>query len=443
MGLSLYEGAILVTRSQVLDSPSYAGPPAFLTARLVLTLEERTIFNIRIRTMKNKSLKILLAGYFGFDNAGDEAIFESVVENFRRLHPQAELSALVQNADTADRLGVNPIARSHLPSIWKAMAGHDLFVQGGGGLFQDTTGPKSVIYYGGLLLIAKMTGCPSVFFCQGYGPIRSPLLKTITKQALKLASLITVRDEESQAEIQALGLPRDKIHLAADPALLLSPLETSAMKGLLQEENLIQELGRSELPNGQLSKAGPLVVVTVRPWPDFSLEELGRALKEFREKRSARYLILPFQPERDLEPSRQLVEMLEGEAKLVERSLKPRELTGILACSDMVIGMRLHSLILATVGNPPLYGLSYDPKVERFCRRAGALSCRIEEISSDRLLREWDHVLEGRKNQRDSQQKAVEVMRKEVEAAFKASLAVGQGEARQAVEKHFQTSPPS
>ncbi|HIB68527.1 MAG TPA: hypothetical protein EYO33_26415, partial [Phycisphaerales bacterium] len=65
--------------------------------------------------MKNKSLKILLAGYFGFDNAGDEAIFESVVENFRRLHPQAELSALVQNADTADRLGVNPIARSHLP----------------------------------------------------------------------------------------------------------------------------------------------------------------------------------------------------------------------------------------------------------------------------------------------------------------------------------------
>jgi len=390
--------------------------------------------------MSEQPLSILLAGYFGFDNAGDEAIFESVVENFRRLHPSAHLKALVQDPQTARRLNVEAVPRKDLAKVWKAMRGSDLFVLGGGGLFQDVTGPGSVFYYGGLLGLAKLAGCPSVFFCQGYGPINGTLQKVFTRQVLRLPKLITVRDEESRAELEELGLPAGSVHLSADPALLLSPLEINDMRAILSEEDLLVELGRSELPNGQLSSVGPLVAVTVRPWPGLPLEELASALKGFRKETSARYLLLPFQPERDLEPSRRLVSLLDGEARLLERPLQPKALTGILACCDMVIGMRLHSLILATVGNPPLYGLSYDPKVERFCRRAGALSCCIEEISSDRLQREWNHLLQGRKSQRACQEKAVSVMRNEVEAAFQASLAVGRGQGRREVAQYFEKS---
>ncbi|MCA9779231.1 MAG: polysaccharide pyruvyl transferase family protein, partial [Candidatus Eremiobacteraeota bacterium] len=317
----------------------------------------------------------------------------------------------------------------------------DLFVLGGGGLFQDVTGPGSVFYYGGLLMISKLAGCRSVFFCQGYGPVRRPLQKFFTRQVLRLPDLITVRDEESQQEMVELGLPADRVHLTADPALLLSPLPAKEIGALLGEEDLMKELGRSELPNGQLSGAGPLVAVTVRPWPNLPLEELGAALNAFREETGARYLLLPFQPERDLEPSRRLVDLLGGEAKLIERDLTPAALTGILACSDMVIGMRLHSLILATVGNPPLYGLSYDPKVERFCRRAGALSCNIEEISSERLLREWKHVLNGRKSQRKCQEKSVSTMREGAEKAFQASLSLAQGLSSREVARNFITGP--
>lgn len=387
-------------------------------------------------------LRLLLAGYFGFDNAGDEAIFEALVENFRRLHPEVRLTALVQGEETARRLGVETVPRKDIGAVWKAMKESDLFVLGGGGLFQDVTGPGSVFYYGGLLIMAKMAGCPSVFFCQGYGPVRRPLQKFFTRQVMRLPDLITVRDEESQQEMVDLGLPSHQVHLAADPALLLSPLSAKEIGSLLGEEDLMKELGRSELPNGQLSEAGPLVAVTVRPWPSLPLEELAQALRSFREDTGARYLLLPFQPERDLEPSRRLVELLDGEAKLIERSLTPAALTGILACSDMVIGMRLHSLILATVGNPPLYGLSYDPKVERFCRRAGALSCSIEEISSERLLREWKHVLNGRKSQRKCQEKSVSTMREGAEKAFQASLSLAQGSSSGEVAKNFITGPP-
>lgn len=378
--------------------------------------------------MSGTSPRLLLAGYFGFDNAGDEAIFESLVDNFRRLDPDIQLSALVHDPGTAKRLEVKPVPRKDLGAVWSALRSCNLFVQGGGGLFQDSTGPGSVLYYGGLLAMAALAGRPSVYFCQGFGPVKSGVGRWLTRQALRLPSLVTVRDEESQAELVALGLQPEKVHLAADPALLLSPLPPQEMKDILGEEDLTKEIGRSELPDGRLSPAGPLVAVTVRPWPGLDLEELARALGAFREKFQARYLVLPFQPERDLEPSRRLAELLEGEARVLERPLTPRALTGILACSDMVIGMRLHSLILATAANPPLFGLSYDPKVERFCRRAGALSCRIEEISSQRLEAEWEHLLQGRKSQRKAQDKAVAVMREQAERAFRASLALARGE---------------
>lgn len=387
--------------------------------------------------MTDRPPNILLAGYFGFDNAGDEALFESEVENFREFYPGCQVSALVQDSGNADRLGVPTIPRKDLQAVWNALRSSDVFVLGGGGLFQDVTGPGSVFYYGGLLAMARMAGCPSVFFCQGYGPVNRPLQKFFTRQFLRLPRLVTVRDEESRAELLALGLSAQHVHLAADPALLLKPLEADNMRAILVEEHLMQELGRSELPNGQLSPAGPLVALTVRPWPGLNLDELAAALRVFREETSARYILLPFQPERDLEPSRRLVELLEGQARVLDRPLAPRAITGILASCDMVIGMRLHSLILATVGNPPLYGLSYDPKVERFCRRAGALSCRIEEISSERLLRDWNHLLQGRKSQRACQQKAVDTMRRQAEAAFKASLAVAQGLSQSEVAQHF------
>ncbi len=370
---------------------------------------------------------LLLAGYFGYDNAGDEAIFEAMVDRFRELEPGVQLSALTAASTTAERLGVQAIPRKHIPSVWSAMRHCDAFVLGGGGLFQDSTGRGSVIYYGGLLAMAAAARKPSAIFCQGYGPVTGGFGRWLTRQAFRLPKIITIRDEESVEDLRQLGIPSERIHLAADPALLMKPLPVGEMRPLMEAEGLLQELGRSELPDGRLSEAGPLVVVTVRPWPDLPLQALAEALAKFRQTTRARYLLLPFQPERDLEPSRHLASLLQGEAKVIERELTPKAITGILACSDMVIGMRLHSLILATVENPPLFGLSYDPKVERFCRRAGALSCRVEEISSERLPREWEHLLMGRKNQRAVQTKAVEVMREQADQAFRATLALAGG----------------
>ncbi len=382
---------------------------------------------IKLPRVKSASPKILLCGYFGYDNAGDEALFEAAVLTLRALDPQVRLAALVHHTQNALRLDVEPIPRFHLPSVWKALRSADLFLQGGGGLLQDTTGPRSVIYYGGLLLLSGLARCPSMVLSQGFGPVRRSWLRVLCSRLLRIPKIVTLRDQESVDELVGLGLSRSGLHLSADPALLLEPEDPANFSTFLKSHGLSSEVGRSELPDGRLASTGPLVAVSLRGVPGFKLDVFAQALKSFRQNHKARYLLIPFMPEQDLPICEDLKELLDGEAFLFRESLPPRRLTALLACCDMIIGMRLHSLILGTIGSSPMFGLSYDPKVERFCRRAGALSCSIEEISQDRLLQAWEHLLHGRKSQRAVQEGRVSGLKDQALGAFEAALELARG----------------
>jgi len=96
-------------------------------------------------------VKIVISGYYGFGNAGDEAILEAMVRDLRALAPGARLVVLSADpAATAARCGVEAVPRMHLPSVLGALRGADLFISGGGSLLQDATSWRSVPYYAGI-----------------------------------------------------------------------------------------------------------------------------------------------------------------------------------------------------------------------------------------------------------------------------------------------------
>ncbi|GAE92446.1 CsaB protein [Gracilibacillus boraciitolerans JCM 21714] len=59
---------------------------------------------------------------------------------------------------------------------------------------------------------------------------------------------------------------------------------------------------------------------------------------------------------------------METEARHVPVELELEEKISIIAASCMLIGMRLHSLIFASLSHTPFVAISYDPKIDSFAQ---------------------------------------------------------------------------
>ena len=362
------------------------------------------------------SKRVLLSGYYGFGNTGDEAILESICQELRAAIPGVELSVLMDNRQRGEELGLKCYPRKSPQHIWKAMRAADLFLSGGGGLLQDSTGIGSVVYYGGLLGLAKFAGVPAVVFCQGFGPIATPASKCLCYCALKCVRWASWRDKASLDEVATL-VPGLDSRLLADPALLLEPATAPRVR---------------ELYEACHGPVGRRIVVTVRKWSGLDLNVLARELRNFALKVQEEdgspvcYSIIPFQPSVDTEPSEQLAEMLPDMSEIV-RGASVREVVGLVRADasclpeeqavQMVVSMRLHALIFAAAGHVPCLGISYDRKVQRFCERAGGQSIELAHIGEGALAQQMLECWHGRQAMRENMVPRVEAMRQQVKQA--------------------------
>ena len=85
-------------------------------------------------------VRILISGYYGFNNIGDESILQAVVDNLRGKLSDIEVTVLSQNPDfTAQKYEVHSVNRKSVKDIVKAIKNCDLLISGGGSLLQDVT----------------------------------------------------------------------------------------------------------------------------------------------------------------------------------------------------------------------------------------------------------------------------------------------------------------
>jgi polysaccharide pyruvyl transferase WcaK-like protein len=72
---------------------------------------------------------------------------------------------------------------------------------------------------------------------------------------------------------------------------------------------------------------------------------------------------------------------------ILREGYSPEELLSITKNFDLVVGMRLHSLIMAGVAGVPMVGLSYDHKVDRFLRQAGQVALlSVNNLNAQNLV---------------------------------------------------------
>jgi polysaccharide pyruvyl transferase CsaB len=298
--------------------------------------------------------RLLLSGYYGFGNAGDEAILAGLVESFRTAGTNVELTVLSGDPEaTESEHGVRAVPRG-LTNAYRWARRSDLLVSGGGGLLQDTTSLRSPLYYLGEMRLARAAGTPVACLGHGIGPLNRSLARLLTRRVLSRVDTITVRDHASRQALQKLGVTRD-IEVTADLAFLLpepSREESDAAwckGGLPQDDCPKAAIALREPPQGEQ--------------PDFGAR-LAEALSEACQHLGLRPLFLPMHRGRDERLAAECARALPEGARIVTQQMRARELLALVGQCDLMIAMRLHAIIFAAICGVPPVAISYDPKVE-------------------------------------------------------------------------------
>lgn len=320
--------------------------------------------------------EVVISGYYGFGNAGDEAMLTAMIEALIDVDPTVKITVISGNpADTRRRHGVGSVFRLNYPEIIRALVRSDLLISGGGSLLQDVTSDRSLYYYLSIVMLAKKLGKPVMLYAQGIGPVRGTMAKGAMRYIGNMVDLITVRDEGSCDELKLLGVTKPPVYVTADPVLALHPVD--------------RDIGRIILRRYGLEGATPVIGISPREWKDWAhyKQVMAETADKLAEELPARIVFLPMQWPDDIEVARRIKNRMRHPAVLIEDQYTTNEMLSVIGNLDLLLGIRLHALIFAALMHVPVLGISYDPKIDRFLNTLGDQHVgTLQNITVDSLL---------------------------------------------------------
>lgn len=336
--------------------------------------------------------KIMISGYYGFNNTGDEAILKSMVGAFKEKVPQIKITVLSQSPlQTSQVYKVKAINRLHLIDILRCLRNTDLFISGGGGLLQDSTGKGwSILYYLGLILVAKIVKVSVMIYAQGIGPVNKQINKKLVKWILNKVDLITVRDNPSKELLENLEVVKPSIYVNSDPVFLL---KKKNLNNVIDSHPFIQQLINSD--------DRPLIGVSVREYKGNGLDSkriFAQVADYLIEKYKAKIIFFPFKFDEDVHISEEILSLMRNKAEVLKIKLEPEELLSVLSRLFLVVGVRLHSIIFSSMANIPFIAFNYDPKVKYFVEDLGLSEVLLEtgeSISLKNIQKKIEYIREN------------------------------------------------
>ncbi len=321
-------------------------------------------------------MKIVIAGYYGCRNLGDEAILAAMVMDIRAVYPHCDVVVVSWDPPLTEAThGVRAVSATDPEAQVKELTDCDLAVLGGGGLFQDhhrvrvsdffKTPCYGVTGYARPPLMARMLGKKVLYYSHGVGPLFSREAFSFCRWALTLADRMTVRDAYSYfLATRLLGMDPARIELGFDPALKL-PLQPEG-----RVRSTLQRLAISERE---------ILLVAPRRWKpkktyDQVVDMLKQALFRFLSDRPQYMVIfLPFHTstgdDDDIAVCRQIADGLPQTAhRIVTEYEGWRDALALMQAASLCLGIRYHSLLFAFRTGTPMAALSYDKKDEDLMR---------------------------------------------------------------------------
>lgn len=302
---------------------------------------------------------IIVNGYYGFKNTGDEALLQAMIENIKSIDKNAKITVLSSTPkETAARYSVNSIHRYNLFKITREMKHASLFISGGGSLLQDVTSTKSLIYYTKIIELAKKYGLKIMIYANGFGPIcKEKNLKRV-RRALSYADHISMR-EPASAEAVNNAFPEIKVTVTADPAFSLKGVDGSWSSKLYSKYGL----------DDNTKYFG----VSLRDWQDNDpkiINKISDYCKAVYTKFNYVPVFITMQNSKDATICKEVSSTLDIPSVTISKTTA-KELISIMSRMEYNIGMRLHFLVFSTICKVPALGISYDPKINSLMNYIG------------------------------------------------------------------------
>lgn len=241
-----------------------------------------------------------------------------------------------------------------------------------------------------LLPFAKIFNCRLCCYSCGIGPFSSFWSRLFAKWVINASDLVIMRENDSRDLAQKIGVTRP-VQVTGDAAFL----------NQVESEERAVEIMKMHDIDPAVPIFGINVTKYIDSWlpPDQQVSDksdflntLAQGINGARDHTGFQPIIFSTQP-MDLEFCKHLADLTKAPV-IHNGDLLSHDIQAVMRKCHLFIGMRFHSLVLASATGVPIIGLVYAPKVRGFMRLLNCENYSLElvEVSSDRLT---DVILEG------------------------------------------------
>ena len=354
---------------------------------------------------KQRKYKVLMSGYYGFSNAGDDAILISIYSNIMKSGRNIEVTVLANKPEqTAEKYGVNVTYRYNVFKVALDILKCDLLISGGGSLLQDRTSTRSLIYYLSIIKMAKMFHKKVMLYANGIGPVEKERNRHLVKRVVSRADFITLREENSLEELRKIGVKNKNALVTADPVFSM--------------ESVSHEEAEKAFLSSGVPIDKPIIGVSVRNWKDIEpfLKDMAAFCDRIYNELGRNIVFIPMQMPYDASVSEKVRRMMKCPSYMLSVNCTPKEIMGTIGLMEAVVSMRLHTLIFAANRAVPMLGFIYDPKIEYYLNLFNMPSGGdMKDYDMDKAFSSLKELINNRQQYSDSLKEISDVMKKRSE----------------------------
>ena len=349
----------------------------------------------------------LTGGWFSSYNIGDQAILLGITDSFAALG-DPRFSVITANPSKVQRqYGLPAFAPKKTPlKLVSNLLSADALVFTGGTPFYDARPHMS--YYAAVAKAAHLRGIPVIVFGISLRSLHSGYCRMLMRGIARCSSFLGAREDRTLAAFTKFASGDFKVHLVPDVAIQMKPCAAQEAASLLKDQGVDPAARNIAICMRDFrSDAAFQKHHYSRGYDAAALEQYHMSIREVAEhairRHDANVIFCPMHtvaPDDDRRVAHDVRNSVAdcGIRKriiVLEEQYGPREMKGMLGLMHANVGIRFHSLVLATSMFVPSLAVAYAHKNQAYMDYIGQsrFGCDLAQLDGAALCSQLDELL--------------------------------------------------